>query len=76
MSSWKKRQVTWQQERKKHFGQHQDIVVDSDSDRELESELPNVRSAIKTNYRHIINQPHQDTISVLRVRVYNQRFYN
>ena len=82
MSSWKKRQIAWKQERKNRFSQHTDIVTDnseSESESELdlgsESKLHNVRLAINNNYRHVMDQPHPDTISVLRVRVYNQKFY-
>jgi hypothetical protein len=76
MSSWKKRQIAWQQERLNHFGQHEAIIAgDSGSESGSESEISSVRSTVNNNYRHIMDQPHQDTISVLRVGVYNQKFY-
>ena len=78
MSSWKQRQKAWKRERQQKFKETGNFNI-RDDETQLDTSnssdtLPSSQSE-HNNYQHVITEPHTDSISVLRVRVYNRKFY-
>jgi len=75
MSNWKERQSIWKHERKQHFNEsNQQSPRTPKLTGSSDSEPANSVHQVTANTQ-VFNQLHSDTISVLRVRVYNSKFY-